>query len=648
MATVPTGYVFWDVSANKSYAAGKTFPTLGNGDYLVPATSDNDGYYHVYFYYTSLVLEGIGTFTNCWSGYVQSQYKAQTQVACFNTIADKPVRQFQYSDCTFTTAPSLSSISNLKRVTYVDCPNLTTVPALPTSIASLINSFYNCPKLVTTSNIASLTNVQTARYAFYNCTSLVTPPTISGLTSLTDATGMFYNCSTLAPAAGYTIPSSVTTMEYMFYNCAALVNPVTIPASVTNILGVFHSCTNLEGFLTINAAALTKYTYAFKNTTKTIILVGTGASDAIANTATNSNVHNGIKAYPAAFTAIRCDSSGNESASGLYALLTISYTALNYSGALLMLPTLKKNGSAASATWHIGSKTGTTLTSSGTQIQSSGKLVAIFSLGDNTSAPNFEVVLNTKYSSYTWASSAVTAGVTFKEFILDVSANGKAIGLGTEASDSHEGLAVDLPNLKMNYAGAFVTPAMAGMISMFAGGTPPAGWHWCNGAALNRVEYAELFAVIGTTFGEGDGSTTFNLPNTRGRSPVGSGAGTGLTSRTMGDTFGEETHTLQTSEVPAHTHGSSGAITGGITGGSHSHHTAFKTLDRTKDNKLQDTRVGPYSTSVADTTQVSTDAQTHTHNLPNHTHTSVGGGGAHNNMQPSIVLGFIICTGKLT
>ena len=57
----------------------------------------------------------------------------------------------------------------------------------------------------------------------------------------------------------------------------------------------------------------------------------------------------------------------------------------------------------------------------------------------------------------------------------------------------------------------------AGIMQMFAGNTIPAGWLLCDGSAVSRTDYAKLFSAIGTTWGAGDGSTTFNLPNTIGR-----------------------------------------------------------------------------------------------------------------------------------
>lgn len=97
-------------------------------------------------------------------------------------------------------------------------------------------------------------------------------------------------------------------------------------------------------------------------------------------------------------------------------------------------------------------------------------------------------------------------------------------------------------------------PLPSGTVLPYAGSSAPSGWLLCDGSAVSRTTYARLFAVIGTTFGAGDGSTTFNLPDTRGRSVLGAGSGTGLTSRALGATGGAETHTLTEDEMPSHTH----------------------------------------------------------------------------------------------
>ena len=84
--------------------------------------------------------------------------------------------------------------------------------------------------------------------------------------------------------------------------------------------------------------------------------------------------------------------------------------------------------------------------------------------------------------------------------------------------------------------------------------TDHSAWLVCNGKAISRTTYSALFALIGTSFGIGDGSTTFNLPDFRGRVTGGIGSGAGLTNRTIGQNIGEENHILTTNEMPSHSH----------------------------------------------------------------------------------------------
>jgi microcystin-dependent protein len=99
-----------------------------------------------------------------------------------------------------------------------------------------------------------------------------------------------------------------------------------------------------------------------------------------------------------------------------------------------------------------------------------------------------------------------------------------------------------------------------GAVQAYAGASAPTGWLACDGSAVSRTTYAGLYAAIGTAWGSGNGTTTFNVPDLRGRAPVGAGTGAGLTARALAATGGAETHTA----TVAHTH----------TGPSHTHTTA--------------------------------------------------------------------------
>lgn len=88
-----------------------------------------------------------------------------------------------------------------------------------------------------------------------------------------------------------------------------------------------------------------------------------------------------------------------------------------------------------------------------------------------------------------------------------------------------------------------------GEIYMYAGSTAPAGFIICDGSAISRATYSELFDVIGTSYGTGDGSSTFNLPNMSGRVIIGVSS-----NYSIGSIGGEEAHSLTVNEMPSHAH----------------------------------------------------------------------------------------------
>lgn len=158
----------------------------------------------------------------------------------------------------------------------------------------------------------------------------------------------------------------------------------------------------------------------------------------------------------------------------------------------------------------------------------------------------------------------------------------------------------------------------------FGEGNIPSGWLICDGSAVSRTTYATLFTAIGTTYGVGNGSTTFNVPDLRGRivggkDDMGGSAANRITNASadsLGGTYGTETHTLAVGEIPSHTHGliiNSGGAGSNVNVGT-----------STSASSQYDTTWGSGSSTATDG--------------------GTGGGGAHNNVQPTIFLNAIIRT----
>lgn len=175
----------------------------------------------------------------------------------------------------------------------------------------------------------------------------------------------------------------------------------------------------------------------------------------------------------------------------------------------------------------------------------------------------------------------------------------------------------------------------AGTMILFGGTSTPSGWFRCDGSAYSRTTYAALFAAIGTTWGVGDGSTTFNVPDLRGRAPIGVGQGSGLTNRTLGSKLGEEGHANTLAENGTHTH------TGGLhthTGGAHSHnYTKTTYVGSGGTNNLSSGTTG-----AGQTVATSSDGAVATSSDGAVATTSSGSGTAHNTMQPSLVVNYLI------
>ena len=170
----------------------------------------------------------------------------------------------------------------------------------------------------------------------------------------------------------------------------------------------------------------------------------------------------------------------------------------------------------------------------------------------------------------------------------------------------------------------------SGSLTMYAGTSAPEGWLLCDGSAVSRAAYADLFGALGTAYGVGDGSTTFNLPNFADRFPVGAGS-----SYSEGDTGGADSVTLTAAQMPSHTH-NDGTLAA-ATNGDHSHQTADVVGDSGAFNQIAS------GSNLGHQTASTGIAGTHSHDVTGNTG-SAGSGSSHENRPPYLAVNFIIKT----
>jgi microcystin-dependent protein len=240
---------------------------------------------------------------------------------------------------------------------------------------------------------------------------------------------------------------------------------------------------------------------------------------------------------------------------------------------------------------------------------------------------------------------------------------------------------VDTPQLSSTLQttlGYVVPPHPVGVTNNYIGTTDPVDadgqtrWLIMDGRAISRSTYSVLFALIGTTYGPGNGSTTFNIPDWRGRLILGadhSGTGSGLSSHALNSTGGAETHVLTETEMPAHSHG---GVTG-FTNTDHYHAFSGETGGQSVDHTHPDVTIlsfsahnlpinasgpqwnapgvgntnwqtGGTSNDHAHAYSGNTTFQSQTYNTSNHQHviSSDGGGAAHSIMQPYVAAHHIL------
>jgi len=178
--------------------------------------------------------------------------------------------------------------------------------------------------------------------------------------------------------------------------------------------------------------------------------------------------------------------------------------------------------------------------------------------------------------------------------------------------------------------GGGLTPA--GGLLAFAGSAAPDGWLLCDGSTISRTTFAVLFAVIATTYGVGDSSTTFEIPDMRSRVAVGLDSSS-VNFTSIGGTSGSEKHTLTTSELASHSHGSGSLSANAV--GNHAH--SISGFGGGGGNGINmDNDSSPITT-------VTGMAGAHGHSVSGST-SSAGSGTAHNIVQPSITINWLIKT----
>ncbi len=167
-----------------------------------------------------------------------------------------------------------------------------------------------------------------------------------------------------------------------------------------------------------------------------------------------------------------------------------------------------------------------------------------------------------------------------------------------------------------------------GSMIMWPSTTAPDDWKLCDGVAISRTTFSDLFDEIGTTYGAGDGSTTFNLPNLKGKVAVGLDSAD-ADFDALGETGGESTHVLTVGEMPQHNHG--------ILDSGHTHATlgggrfiTSKTSSGVTTSIGSNLNTGQDNTTKSSTTGITT--------------SQAGSDDAHENKQPYLVINFIIKT----
>jgi microcystin-dependent protein len=265
-------------------------------------------------------------------------------------------------------------------------------------------------------------------------------------------------------------------------------------------------------------------------------------------------------------------------------------------------------------------------------------------------------------NSFTGGTAAVASAVNANFTAVKNFAEGISNGTNIDAG------AVTAVKLDAGVTNLF---APIGGLVPFAGSVAPAGGKWmlADGSAISRTSYASLFALVGITYGVGDGSTTFNLPNLKGRVIVGLDA-TQTEFDGLGELGGVKTVTLTESQIPSHNHTQNShnhtqnphghtqnphnhtqdphthLVNGTYVIGTHSHNNLNDYLSigtsGASINGSQSPNAVVGTTATNQSTTATNNSETAVNNATTATNNPTGGGQAHDNLQPYMVLNYLI------
>lgn len=330
------------------------------------------------------------------------------------------------------------------------------------------------------------------------------------------------------------------------------------------------------------------------------------------------------------YTVERTGSNGVRADEGTYAVASANITFTD-AIATLSAPTIKIDGTTVTPTWYSTRADDGTLSGpvNWSELPSPATVYAL--MGGNLSTQSSYQIGITPVDSE-GSGTEITQTLPSAFYTVDFLAGGHGIAFGRAASE--EGFWCDMDTYNA---------PLVGTVQMYAGTTAPNGWLKCDGSAVSRTTYAKLFAVIGTTYGAGDGSTTFNLPNFCGRTPIGVGESnaTGHTAHTRGQMGGSED-----AVIPYHKHDVAQVNITSSGGHTHTITTKYRANYLQSGTNRDSVNGGGTSTSTGIDT-IAANTGTHTHSVPAHDTDYVGTSGnvTGANMMPYLGINFIIHAG---